>query len=62
MTETFRRSVVVALVFATSVPVAFGSPTLAKYWWLLAVPANLLFRARPAAASGGQDESQPSEG
>ncbi|WP_330284798.1 TMEM175 family protein [Streptomyces sp. NBC_00588] len=62
LTEVFRRSLVVALVFATSVPVAFFSPTLAKYWWLLAVPANLLFRARPAAASGGQDESQPSEG
>jgi uncharacterized membrane protein len=62
MTETFRRSVVVALVFATSVPVAFGSPTLAKYWWLLAVPANLLFRARSAAASGGPDEATPSEG
>jgi uncharacterized membrane protein len=60
LTDTFRRSLVVALVFATSVPVAFASPTLAKYWWLLAAPANLLFRARTAAAPAGQDEAPAS--
>jgi uncharacterized membrane protein len=42
--EPVRRSVLLILVFATSVPVAFFSPSLAKYWWLLAIPARLLFR------------------
>ena len=45
-----------ALVFATSVPVAFFSPTLAKYWWLLALPANLLLRLLPGSAQGRTQE------
>ncbi|MEU2736457.1 hypothetical protein ABZ656_13785 [Streptomyces sp. NPDC007095] len=32
------------LVFATSIPVSLASPTAARYWWLLTVPARLLFR------------------
>ncbi|MFC8670355.1 TMEM175 family protein [Streptomyces sp. NPDC057199] len=39
--EAVRRSVLLILVFATSVPVAFFSPSLAKYWWLLAFSARL---------------------
>ncbi|WP_210593124.1 TMEM175 family protein [Streptomyces sp. GESEQ-35] len=42
--EAVRRGVLLILVFATSVPVAFFSPSLGKYWWLLAIPARLLFR------------------
>ncbi|MFI6659214.1 TMEM175 family protein [Streptomyces sp. NPDC050523] len=56
LTEGFRRSVVMALVFATSVPVAFFSPTLAKYWWLLALPANQLLRVLPGSAQGRTQE------
>lgn len=44
-----RHGVLLSLVFATSVPVAFYSPTLAKYWWLLAVGTRLLYRKRAAA-------------
>ncbi|WCE00929.1 TMEM175 family protein [Streptomyces sp. HUAS 31] len=44
-----RHGVLLVLVFATSVPVAFYSPTLAKYWWLLAMGTRLLYR-RPAAS------------
>ncbi|MFD9325060.1 TMEM175 family protein [Streptomyces sp. NPDC060065] len=40
----FRRCLLLLGVFATSIPVAFASPTAAKYWWLLAVPARLLVR------------------
>ena len=62
LTEGFRRSLVMALVFVTSIPVAFFSPTLAKYWWLLAIPANQLFRMLPAAEDGhSTGEAQPSE-
>ncbi|MGW4751027.1 TMEM175 family protein [Streptomyces chartreusis] len=42
-----RHGVLLVLVFATSVPVAFYSPTLAKYWWLLAAGTRLLYR-KPA--------------
>lgn len=44
-----RHGVLLVLVFATSIPVAFYSPNLAKYWWLLAVGTRLLYR-KPAAA------------
>ncbi|MFE7173938.1 TMEM175 family protein [Streptomyces sp. NPDC057616] len=60
LTEGLRRSVVMAMVFATSVPVAFFSPTLAKYWWLLAVPANQLFRMLPGGAERPTEE-EPAE-
>ncbi|MGY6022027.1 TMEM175 family protein [Streptomyces spinosirectus] len=56
LTVGFRRSVVMALVLATSVPVAFFSPTLAKYWWLLALPANQLLRMLPGSARGRTQE------
>jgi Na+-transporting NADH:ubiquinone oxidoreductase subunit NqrB len=50
----FRRSVLrgllTVLVFATSIPVSLASPTAAKYWWLLTVPARLLFRETSAPA------------
>ena len=39
-----RRNVLHVLVFTTSVPLAFWSPDLAKYWWLLAVPVGALRR------------------
>ncbi|MFE9768169.1 TMEM175 family protein [Streptomyces sp. NPDC005808] len=42
--DSLWRSVSMAGVFATSIPVAFASPTAAKYWWLLAIPARWLFR------------------
>ncbi|MFC5212744.1 TMEM175 family protein [Streptomyces coerulescens] len=42
-----RHGVLLVLVFATSIPVAFASPTLAKYWWLLAIGTRLLY-GRPA--------------
>ncbi|WP_435213984.1 TMEM175 family protein [Streptomyces sp. bgisy034] len=42
-----RHGVLLVLVFATSIPVAFYSPTLAKYWWLLAIGTRLLYR-KPA--------------
>ncbi|MFI9759040.1 TMEM175 family protein [Streptomyces sp. NPDC051963] len=48
--EAVRRGVLLVLVFASSVPVAFFSPSLAKYWWLLAIPARLLFRGSPDTA------------
>ncbi|MET8781270.1 TMEM175 family protein [Streptomyces sp. NPDC004589] len=48
--EAVRRAALLILVFATSIPVAFFSPDLAKYWWLLAIPTRLLFRAPPATA------------
>ena len=38
------RSLATMSVFATSIPVALASPTSAKYWWLLAIPARWLFR------------------
>ncbi|MEU0950083.1 TMEM175 family protein [Streptomyces canus] len=41
---SIRRSLVMILVFASSIPVSFASPAAAKYWWLLAVPARMLFR------------------
>ncbi|MFI6335529.1 TMEM175 family protein [Streptomyces sp. NPDC050535] len=42
--DSLRRSLSTLGVFATSIPVAFASPTAAKYWWLLAVPAHRLLR------------------
>lgn len=42
--DALWRSLSMLAVFATSVPVAFASPTGAKYWWLLAVPARWLVR------------------
>ena len=42
--KSIVQSLVVVVVFATSIPVSLASPTAAKYWWLLTVPARLLFR------------------
>ncbi|MFJ2828188.1 TMEM175 family protein [Streptomyces sp. NPDC087263] len=42
--DSLWRSLSMMGVFATSIPVAFASPTAAKYWWLLAVPARWLLR------------------
>ncbi|MER6127119.1 TMEM175 family protein [Streptomyces sp. NPDC001795] len=48
--EAVRRSLLMALVFAGSLPVAFFSPTLAKCCRLLAIPVRLLFREAPTSA------------
>ncbi|MFE3168399.1 hypothetical protein [Streptomyces sp. NPDC059224] len=45
---TVRRDLLLFLVFATAIPVAFWSPGLAEYWWLLAVPVRAVHR-RPVA-------------
>ncbi|MFC9842563.1 TMEM175 family protein [Streptomyces sp. NPDC060223] len=42
--DSLWRSLSMLGVFATSIPVAFASPTAAKYWWLLAVPVRWLLR------------------
>ncbi|WP_326718539.1 TMEM175 family protein [Streptomyces sp. NBC_00243] len=42
--DSLRRSLFLFGVFATSIPVAFASPTAAKYWWLLAILSRLLIR------------------
>ncbi|MFF4732131.1 TMEM175 family protein [Streptomyces mirabilis] len=42
--QSVLRGLLTVLVFATSIPVSLASPTAAKYWWLLTVPARLLFR------------------
>ncbi|WP_329543710.1 TMEM175 family protein [Streptomyces sp. NBC_01356] len=42
--DALRRSLLLLGVFATSIPVAFASPTAGKYWWLLAVAARPLLR------------------
>ncbi|WP_234024441.1 TMEM175 family protein [Streptomyces sp. HGB0020] len=39
------RCLAMILVFVSSIPLSFVSPTVATYWWLLAIPARLLFRA-----------------
>ncbi|MFJ7074282.1 TMEM175 family protein [Streptomyces sp. NPDC098781] len=49
-----RHGALLALVFATSVPVAFYSPTLAKYWWLLAIGGRLLLRRRDTPAGAAE--------
>ncbi|MFD5627625.1 TMEM175 family protein [Streptomyces sp. NPDC127072] len=41
--DSLLRSLSTLVVFATSIPVAFLSPTAAKYWWLLVIPARRLF-------------------
>jgi len=54
--EGVRRGVLLVLIFASSIPVAFFSPSLAKYWWLLTIPARLLLRqssATPAVPADG---------
>ncbi|MFJ5262203.1 TMEM175 family protein [Streptomyces sp. NPDC088387] len=56
--DSARSGLVMVLVFGTSIPVAFASPSGAKYWWLLAFPARFVFRGprdtgrQPAGASG----------
>ncbi|MET8829727.1 TMEM175 family protein [Streptomyces sp. NPDC004610] len=47
-----RDSVLLALVFGTSIAIAFASPTAAKYWWLLALPGRRLVRDRDGPRSG----------
>lgn len=48
--QEIRHGVLLSLVFATSIPVAFYSPALAKYWWLLAIGTRLLHRKPTAGA------------
>ena len=53
------RTLMTPVVFLVSVPVAFFRPGLAKYLWLLLIPAGVVLRrleppeADPAAAEGG---------
>ncbi|MFF4755690.1 TMEM175 family protein [Streptomyces sp. NPDC002514] len=55
------HGIVLVLVFATSIPWAFYSPGLAKYWWLLATLTRLLFRKRPANAQRPAEEAATTE-
>jgi TMEM175 potassium channel family protein len=56
MKAAVRHGVMLILVFATSIPLAFYSPSLAQYWWLLAVVGRLVFRALPAKAQAPVEE------
>ncbi|MEV6116278.1 hypothetical protein AB0L59_28275 [Streptomyces sp. NPDC052109] len=60
--EAVRRSLLMALVFAGSLPVACFSPTLAKCCRLPAIPVRLLFREAPTTAQGPAEESAGQEG
>ncbi|MFE2040939.1 TMEM175 family protein [Streptomyces sp. NPDC059477] len=61
--EALRDTLLLALVFGTSIPVAFLSPTAAKYWWLLAVPARLLSRTPgPGGRASGKPRDEPVDG
>ncbi|MER6535622.1 TMEM175 family protein [Streptomyces sp900105755] len=54
-----RRSALHVLVFVTAIPLAFWSPGLAKYWWLMVIPARALHRAPAPAvpAAAGEERS-----
>ncbi|MFJ8487165.1 TMEM175 family protein [Streptomyces sp. NPDC094038] len=56
---TVRRSVLHVLVFVTAIPLAFWSPGLAKYWWLLVIPARALHRTPAPDAPAEAGEAQP---
>ncbi|MFD4599548.1 TMEM175 family protein [Streptomyces sp. NPDC058464] len=47
--RTVRRNVLHILVFVTAIPLAFWSPDLAKYWWVLVIPVRAVHRT-PAPA------------
>ncbi|MER7185166.1 TMEM175 family protein [Streptomyces hyaluromycini] len=59
--RTVRRSVLHTLIFATSVPLAFVSPGLAKYWWLLPIPVRFLFREPAETAQAPAAEELPGD-
>ncbi|MEU9238767.1 TMEM175 family protein [Streptomyces shenzhenensis] len=56
--KAVRRDALHVLVFVTAIPLAFWSPGLAKYWWLLVIPVRTLHRtpapAAPAPAEAGE--------
>ncbi|MEW1775884.1 TMEM175 family protein [Streptomyces sp. NPDC086777] len=54
-----RRSVLQVLVFVTSIPLAFWSPGLAKYWWLLVIPVRALHRTPAPSGPATAEEQQP---
>ncbi|MGW2958666.1 TMEM175 family protein [Streptomyces sp. NPDC001220] len=54
-----RSNLLVVLVFATAIPVAFWSPTLAKYWWLLAIPVRAVHRRPAETAAAAPAEAEP---
>ncbi|MEY9967884.1 putative membrane protein [Streptacidiphilus sp. MAP12-16] len=66
------RSSLIMAVFGTSIPITLASPSLAKYWWLLCIPAlRLMDRAArkpdgpdaasaPAQAAGTETSNPPS--
>ncbi len=45
------HGMVVVVVFAISIPIAFASPEIAKYSWLLMIPLGIL-----AGRYGGRDD------
>jgi uncharacterized membrane protein len=48
-----------AVVFAVSIPIAFASPSAAKYFWLLLIPAKFVVGRRTRQRQAGtQPESQ----
>lgn len=55
--QAVRRNLLHVLVFATAIPLAFWSPDLAKYWWLLTIPVRTVHR-RPAESA----DRVPAEG
>lgn len=65
--EAIERSVIPAVVFATSIPIAFATTTGAQLWWLLLLVSHRLRRTRawrrfthaPAAASGQDGAPRP---
>ncbi|MFJ6661926.1 TMEM175 family protein [Streptomyces sp. NPDC091377] len=54
-----RHSLLLVLVFGTSIPVAFASPSTAKYWWVLAIPARLLSQPPREPAQGPPGGTSP---
>lgn len=55
--RTVLQGGVVAVVFATSLPMTLVSPTAAKYWWALIIPLRLLLsRGTDPDPDEGSDE------
>jgi uncharacterized membrane protein len=57
--KTVHRNLLLVLVFVTAVPVAFWSPNIAKYWWLLAIPVRAVHRRPAESAVGVPAEGEP---
>ncbi|MEU9151254.1 TMEM175 family protein [Streptomyces sp. NPDC048417] len=57
--KVVRGNLLVVLVFATAIPVAFWSPGLAKYWWLLSIPVRAVHRRPAESPAGVPAEEEP---